>query len=276
MDPLGAKKNVRLRRLLFLFLAIITIIQFKLPIVSSQAPILKSRFVNGDLPVDPDSKIWNETQVLVMPLSGQIVAFPKWPDPGIKSVEARSINNGKEIAFMLTWKDSTKNDKVTMERFRDGVAMQFPVKSETPFFCMGQADSFSNIWHWKADWQTDIDKIRAEREGGDREEPKSGDVRRFELIPKRSTPVEDLIGGGFSTLTTKKVQAEIMGNGVWEDGTWRVAFKRSMLTKGEYDVQLKPGRIETTAFAVWDGERKERDGMKAVSTWVQLLIEGAS
>ncbi len=266
----------RSRYLLFLFLVTIAIIQFKLPIVSSQAPILKSSFVNGDLPLDPGSKIWNDTPVLIMPLSGQVVAFPKWPDPGVKAIEVRSMNNGKEVAFMLTWMDSTKNDKVTMEKFRDGVAIQFPVKSETPFFCMGQADNYSNIWHWKADWQTDIDKIKAEREGADKEGPKSGDVRRFELIPNRITPVEDLIGGGFSTLTTKKIQAEISGNGLWEDGVWRVVFKRSMFTTGTYDVQLNPGRVETTAFAVWDGERKERDGMKAVSSWVQMLIEKGS
>ena len=266
----------RLRYLLFIFLVFITFIQFKIPIVSSQAPILKSRFVNMDLPLDPGSKIWNETQTLPMPLSGQTVAFPKWPDPSIKLIEIRSINNGKDIAFLVSWKDTTKNDKVTMEKFRDGVAIQFPIKSETPFFCMGQADSFSNIWHWKADWQTDIDKVRAEKEGGPKEEPKSGDVRRFELIPNRPTPIEDLIGGGFSTLTTKKVQAEVMGNGVWEDGVWRVVFKRSLMTKATYDVQLNPGRVETTAFAVWDGEMKERDGMKAVSSWVQLLIEGAT
>jgi hypothetical protein len=210
-----------------------------------------------------------------MPLSGQVVAFPKWPDPAVKSIEIRSVNNGKDVAFLLTWKDDTKNDKVTAEKFRDGVAIQFPVGSDTPFFCMGQADNYSNIWHWKADWQTDIDKIKAEREGT-REEPKSGDVRRFELIPKRSTPVEDLIGGGFSTLTTKKIQAEISGNGVWEDGIWRVVLKRSMFTKGTYDVELNPGRVEATAFAVWDGEKKERDGMKAVSSWVQMLIEKGS
>ncbi len=265
----------RSRYLLFLCLVTIAIIQFKLPIVSSQAPILKSSFVNGDLPLDQGSPIWNETPVLVMPLSGQVVAFPKWPAPAVKSIEIRSVNNGKDVAYLLTWKDDTKNDKVTAEKFRDGVAIQFPVGSDTPFFCMGQADNYSNIWHWKADWQTDIDKIKAEREAA-KEEPKSGDVRRFELIPKRSTPVEDLIGGGFSTLTTKKIQAEISGNGVWEDGVWRVVFKRSMFTKGTYDVQLNPGRVEAAAFAVWDGEKKERDGMKAVSSWVQMLIEKGS
>jgi hypothetical protein len=261
--------------LLTLFLVIATLIQIKIPIVSSQASILKSKIVDMDLPLDPGSKLWSESLPLVMPLSGQVVAFPKWPDAAIKSIEIRSINNGKEIAFMLTWKDSTKNDKLTPEKFRDGAAIQFPIGPETPFFCMGQADNFSNIWHWKADWQTDIDRMKAEIEDA-KKGPKSDSIIRFELIPKRATPIEDLIGGGFSTLTTKTVQAEIMGNGIWEDDTWKVIFKRSLLTAGEYDVQLNPGRIKTISFAVWDGENKERNGMKAVSTWVQLLIDATS
>ncbi|OLB26219.1 MAG: hypothetical protein AUH95_01135 [Nitrospirae bacterium 13_2_20CM_2_63_8] len=130
-----------------------------------------------------------------------------------------------------------------------------------------------NIWHWKADWQTDIDRRKAKEEerkaGGD-----EGQIRRFEVIPRRASSVEDLLGGGFSTLTSKRGQGTVQGNAVWEQGRWRVVFKRSMETRDpDNDAAFGPGRMQTVAFAVWNGENKERNGQKAIAPWLQLIID---
>jgi DMSO reductase family type II enzyme heme b subunit len=66
----------------------------------------------------------------------------------------------------------------------------------------------------------------------------------------------------------------VQGNAVWEQGRWQVVFKRSMETRDpDNDASFGPGRMQTVAFAVWNGENKERNGQKAVAPWFQLIID---
>ena len=102
----------------------------------------------------------------------------------------------------------------------------------------------------------------------------SGELRRFEVIPERVSSVEDLIGGGFSTLTTKEKQGRVQGKATWKDGMWRVVMRRPLASEGqENEAKLVPGRVQTVSFAVWNGENKERNGQKAVAPWFQLSID---
>ena len=242
-------------------------------VVSSQGLFIRAYYIPGDLPFDPKSPDWSKATPMVVPLSGQVITRPSLPDPTIKSLTVRSLHNGKELAFLLEWQDPTKNDRLTPGTFRDGVAVAFPLGDAPAFFCMGQLDHYLNIWHWKADWQTDIDRRKAKEDerkaGGD-----EGQIRRFEVIPRRASSVEDLLGGGFSTLTSKRGQGTVQGNAVWEQGRWRVVFKRAMETRDpDNDASFGPGRMQTVAFAVWNGENKERNGQKAVAPWFQLIID---
>ncbi|MEK6617306.1 MAG: ethylbenzene dehydrogenase-related protein, partial [Nitrospirota bacterium] len=181
------------------------------------------------------------------------------------------VHNGTEIAFLLEWQDNTKNDRLSPGTFRDGLAVGLPLGDAPAFFCMGQLDHYINIWHWKADWQSDIDRRAARATEGKRE---GGEVRRFEVIPRRASSVEDLVGGGFSTLTTKHTQGRIQGKATWKDGVWHVVMRRPLAsTDPENEARLEPGRLQTIAFAVWNGENKERNGQKAVAPWYQLSID---
>jgi hypothetical protein len=181
----------------------------------------------------------------------------------------RSLHNGTEIAFLLEWQDNTKNDRLTPGTFRDGVAIGLPLGDAPAFFCMGQLDHYINIWHWKADWQSDIDR-RASKTS---EKARDG-VRTFEVIPRRVSSVEDLIGGGFSTLTTKDKQGRVQGKAAWKDGVWSVVMHRPLVSEEpENEAKLIPGRVQTVSFAVWNGENKERNGQKAVAPWFQLVID---
>jgi hypothetical protein len=167
------------------------------------------------------------------------------------------------------WQYNTKNDRLTPGTFRDGVAIGLPLGDAPAFFCMGQLDHYINIWHWKADWQSDIDR-RASRSN---EKQREG-VRTFEVIPRRVSSVEDLIGGGFSTLTTKEKQGRVQGKATWKDGVWHVVMRRPLgAEEQDNEAKLVPGRVQTVSFAVWNGENKERNGQKAVAPWFQLVID---
>lgn len=242
---------------------------FGIPLVSSEGLTIRSYVIQGDLPNAADDPAWEKISPITIPLSGQIITRPVWPEPTVRALTVRSVHNGTEIAFLLEWQDNTKNDRLTPGTFRDGVAIGFPLGDAPAFFCMGQLDHYINIWHWKADWQSDIDR-RAARTS----EKKEGGVRTFEVIPRRVSSVEDLIGGGFSTLTTKERQGRVQGQAVWKDGIWHVVMRRPLVSEEqENEATLVPGRVQTVSFAVWNGENKERNGQKAVAPWFQLAID---
>jgi hypothetical protein len=245
---------------------------FGIPLVSSEGISIRSRWVGGQLPNTPDDAAWSLVPPMTLPLSGQVITRPVWPEPTARALTVRSMHNGTDIAFLLEWQDNTKNDRLTPGTFRDGVAIGLPLGDAPAFFCMGQLDHYINIWHWKADWQSDIDR-RAARTS----EKKEGGVRTFEVIPRRISSVEDLIGGGFSTLTTKEKQGRVQGKALWKDGIWRVVMRRPLASEEpENEAKLIPGRVQTVSFAVWNGENKERNGQKAVAPWLELVIDASA
>lgn len=253
--------------------AAIALTWFQVTTVSSHGIVIRSHFATGDTPSHPSDPAWESIAALPVPLSGQVITRPVWPEPSATALSIRSIHNGKEVAFLLEWQDATKNERLTPGVFRDGAAIALPLGNAPAFFCMGQLDHYLNIWHWKADWQSDVDRraARTKKKG-----KKRGGIRRFEVIPRRPSSVEDLIGGGFSTLTSKKRQGRIKGQAEWKRGFWRVVMKRPLTAPGddlENEALLQAGRLQAVAFAIWNGENKERNGQKAVASWMQLLID---
>ena len=246
---------------------------YEVPLVSSQGMVVRAHFQEGEVPSHPSDPAWETVSPLPLPLSGQIITRPVWPEPSVRALSIRSIHNGKDVAFLMEWQDATVNESLTPGVFRDGAAVALPVGDAPAFFCMGQLDHYVNIWHWKADWQSDVDRSAARAKESKR---KRKGPRRFEVIPRRPSSVEDLIGGGFSTLTSKQRQGRIKGQAEWKRGLWRVVMKRPLTIEGddlENEAKLIPGRLQAVAFAVWNGENKERNGQKAVASWMQLQID---
>ena len=260
--------------LLFLFILVVAgvLVGVGVPLVSSEGMMIRTRLVEGELPTGPEDAAWAKVAPMTLPLSGQVITRPVWPEPSARALTVRSLHNGTEIAFLLEWQDNTKNDRLTPGTFRDGVAIGLPLGDAPAFFCMGQLDHYINIWHWKADWQSDIDRRAAKTS----EKARDG-VRTFEVIPRRVSSVEDLIGGGFSTLTTKEKQGRVQGQAAWKDGVWHVVMRRPLVSEEpENEAKLIPGRVQTVSFAVWNGENKERNGQKSVAPWFQLIIDPVS
>ncbi len=85
----------------------------------------------------------------------------------------------------------------------------------------------------------------------------------------RRSPVEDLNAEGFSTLTTQAHQ-DVDGNGNWNNNRWSVVFKRDRITKDSNDTQFKYEKTPI-AFAIWNGNNKERNGQKALTHFHELV-----
>jgi hypothetical protein len=283
----------------FLLLAILLTF-LKVPVASSQGVAVVASLVEEPLPVnDPNAAVWQEATALDIPLSAQNVSPPRLLEASVRSLTARALHNNEQLAILVEWEDATQNDQnVRVQDFRDAVAVQFPLSQTQPFFCMGQAGGNVNIWHWKADWNAkmttrqDVDTTYPDMyvDGytfANTEAGAASTIEEYEdlnYVPARAagnlfasalqSPVEDIIAGGFGTLTSQGAEGQnVQGYGTWAEGKWQVIFTRTLDSEEDEDIQLLPGRVYSIAFAAWDGEHEERNGQKSTSQWVSLQLE---
>ena len=244
---------------------------------------LYSSRIDKELNTNVNNPIWEHvkvTELVMRPLSARQGA--------VETISFASLNNGKQLAIRLQWKDSTKNDfnAERQDYFTDGVAVQLAFGEVTlhtdghnePFFGMGNRGKSVNIWHWKAGREKAI-AAENEREyaggvdmdaliyGGMRNNPVAG------LTTLKKSEVEELNAEGFGTITPQPEEKQnVIGHGEWKDGFWTVILIRDMEKTSEWDVNLIRKDPVLTAFAVWDGEKEDRSGRKVISVWQRLNI----
>jgi hypothetical protein len=186
--------------------------------------------------------------------------------------------------------------------FRDAVAVEFSQAPDPPFFAMGQKGQFVNIWMWKSEKQADLSPVFQDL---DKVYPNIGidsyvnftrspleQPTRHALTlesdptyvtgwgagnivsdPTRKSASEDLQAQGFGTLKARPgAPQDVLGKGVYDQGTYRVMFRRALAGTGTNAVLLKPGTVVPVAFAVWNGSAGDRDGKKSVTIWQELKL----
>jgi len=201
--------------------------------------------------LDPAASAWDEVAAETIALGGTPLAEQPsryirtvWSDRPIGSVRSlavRSAHNGKEVFFLLEWRDDTQNTDYVGRDFPDGAGILFPLNGDAPLRTMGSESQPVNAWFWRADLEEGARNITASGIGTVEESEKSPIAARAQ----------------------------------WEDGTWRVVFARPLAAAGNHAVALEAGKSVKVAFAVWDGSSGERAGIKAFSKqWRELTLEG--
>jgi hypothetical protein len=254
-------------------------------LASSQTVTLVAKMSEAEVPADdPFDTVWSRANPVEVPLSAQSIVPPK--AGGDRTITARALHDEQRLYVLMEWADESEDALVSSQtEFTDAAAVQFPVTpGETvPAFCMGDPNAPVNIWQWKAAWQTDIDEGFVDVEDTylnahvdyypfeDEEEfyPARA-VGNVFAQTDRETPVDNLLAGSFGTLTQVSDQI-VNGAGVWRDGHWRVLFARDLTVDGNYS-QFGEGDSTSVAFAAWDGDSDERDGMKSVSQFLTLEV----
>jgi hypothetical protein len=233
--------------------------------------------VSSDPGLDGSSPEWQSIPPVFLPATAQQVT-PPIGGGAVERIAVRAVHWEDRLYMMLEWTDLTPNAVADRtEHFSDSAAIQFPAVagSAVPNICMGQADQAVNIWHWRSDQQH---LPPALPEGGYVDLYPSTDDLYF---PAREagnplaqtegrTPAQNLVAGGFGTLTAVD-NGGLEGYGQRIDNRWAVVFSRSFAPTGDLQPEFGTEPIDV-AFAVWDGERQERDGIKSVSTFTQLTI----
>jgi len=242
-----------------------------------------------------------------------IVVSPLWwrnfDDPDLK---IQALHDGQSLAIRVSWIDATKNEhSVKPQDFRDMTAVQFFKGGPEPFLGMGSTKGTVDFWAWAADWQADrkqyadvdtrypnmaVDEYLFEEGGpgggsgngeggkeGDRKHPTAKQSKDYlsgwaagNLLsdPTRSFTASGMQAKGFGTLTMLPRPSQlVLGNGEWSDSRWTVVLRRPLAVAADAGLSLAPGEKLSVAFAIWDGEARDRDGQKLISIWHDLEVE---
>ncbi len=251
-----------------------------------------------DLPTHPDSGVWR----LAAPVNLHLMPL-WWRNDRIEELTVRALHDGKEIALLLVWRDeSYDSSTIRPQDFRDAVAVQYSLSPDPPFFGMGEAAKFVNIWMWKSERQADLEPAYQDLEkvypniGIDSypnftRSPLEQPMRHALTLdsdpvyvtgwgagnivsdPTWKRSAEDLRARGFGTLHARpRIDRIVKADGVYRSNSYRVCFSRSLVPKGNESVRLRVGGTVPVAFAVWNGSASDRDGKKSVTIWQDLTL----
>lgn len=239
--------------------------------------VVSKRLKTGLPEKDPLSPAWRKAPRVRVSLSS--LWYRDTPAP---ELSIRSLNDGRTIAFLLEWADSTRDTHfVRPEDFRDAVAIQFSERGRYEPIAMGSRDTQVSIWQWKADWQEQIDQGRrtgaADIHPWRIEEPYPAPAMTAlqagnqAALQKRASPAEEATARGFGNLARRPIgEQSVTGKGIWRDGRWHVVLSRELAPA----VGKPPlGSGANIAFAVWNGSERDRNGQKAISGWYSLTVE---
>ncbi len=239
----------------------------------SEDVVLKARRISGALPDDPADPRWAEAPLLRVPLTGQVLAKPRWQNISVDLVEVRALYNERNIAFLVVWDDPFQDivhkagEEVTEfeftyvkafeeiprapDTFRDAIALQFPARmrdgARKPHFFRGDASNPVNLWMWQADRQS-----------------------------AGTPPAREYTANGFKKPLALQPEADqaLRAKGQWEGGQWRVVMERARETENvRGDIQFEEGRLIPIAFNVWDGSNGEHGLIMSLSAWSFVALE---
>ncbi len=229
--------------------------------------VVKSKYLEGELPANPDDPKWQEVQPNYVGLGSQIMHKPRNFVRQVDEVWVRSVYNKDHIAYLLEWNDRTKSlgtpealaqvanfketppagEPIALRNypvFNDALAIQFPTHwevlspPEKPRFVFGDAKNSVDVWKWEADGTTKL----YVGQGFDKLEPRPGDAVKTSFVS-------------------------------FKDGQWRLIFTRSLQTEDkEKDVQFTTGQYIPTSFFVWDGHNGDYGLKMSISTWYYTIL----
>lgn len=256
-----------------------------------------------DIPEDPEDPRWKE----VTP--ARLRMTPLWWRNDFDPVlEVRAVHDGKSLALSLSWGDPQPDTNAgKVEAFRDAAAVQLFQGDVEPFLGMGAPGQAVELWLWDADRQkgtiADVEDVNPNTvvdnyppaegaaESAEYSRPATKTAAQQEPYlsapaagnpfaatpgnPPGNPPASALEAGGPGSVTFRPPTSQLVkSRGVWNEGRWNVVLIRPLTAKGSaIRVPLKPGARASLAFAIWDGGKRDRDGMKLITIWQDLELE---
>ena len=252
------------------------------------------------VPLDPDNAAWGRQMDVTVDVLPQQITFPTLKEAAVKKLNVRALADKQWLGLRLEWEDATVDEMLETDKFTDAVAAEFPLGDATKTNpMMGDPQNPVYIVHWKAAWQRDIDKGRADVQdlhpaywadpypfvaGGHpypvQESFESANSRRY--LPgvaagnpvskiSRTWPVEELQAEGFGSLADHRFQ-DARGKGAWANGKWRVVLLLPRETADPANPQFAAKSSTSMALAVWEGKSKNVGGRKHWAPFTTIVM----
>jgi mono/diheme cytochrome c family protein len=199
-----------------------------------------------------------------------------------KVAKVQALYNDKEIAFLVRWKDNTlsiqKGYRTTS--YGDGFAVQFATDfsnpEKLPYIGMGSEGREVFVHLQKAAPNTfePNGKGNVELQVGRKNSPYfNEDLKKFDEAVKNEGVVDyerNFVSAGFRSMTQVREGVESNMNMIYnmKRDCWKGSLSREL--KDEY-LDLNAPAIPV-AFAVWDGGKNNRDGLKLLSGWNSVTL----
>ncbi len=175
-----------------------------------------------------------------------------------RTLSVSAVHNYTHIAFKLSWSDPTQDVETPggLDTFPDAVAIQFPVSmAQLPYICMGTVDNPVNVIYWKAG--SGVENLVAGAGYG-------LSPQQREALGLQATPT--------ATLERLPPEAQVViAYSAYKGGKWEVIIVRPL--GSTHPLMSSLARGFSAAFAVWDGSKGERGGLKSTSSWTQFQLE---
>jgi len=201
-----------------------------------------------------------------------------------KAVKAQvtAVYNGSKIAFLIKWPDGTKNVQQgnKTDSYADGFAVQFASNyanpAELPYIGMGSEGRQALIHLQKqvvkfyepngnGDVATQVNPNQTELFGKD--------LKAFNAKVDTLASLDyekSYVGEGFRSMTEiKDGSSNSQSTMTYGKNAWAGTLSRSL--KDTY-VDLNAAAIPV-AFAVWDGEKMGRNGLKYLTAWTAVVFQ---
>jgi DMSO reductase family type II enzyme heme b subunit len=123
-----------------------------MPAWSAPERMLRAAAMAESPPLDPAAPAWDSAPAVRIPLFPQSTTADG-PGGAAKSLEARVLRGGAQLAVRLRWTDRSADmaDRHATDRFADALAIQFAPPADTlPYIGMGEPDRPVRLWLWRA------------------------------------------------------------------------------------------------------------------------------
>lgn len=239
--------------------------------------------------ITADSALWSKAKFATVALYPQTAiefndkeAIAANKDTKGKKAQVAAVHNGKEIAILVKWVDGTKNVQgiKCTDTYSDGFALQFAGATKKaqplPYIGMG-SDGRPVVVHlqkatekvYEPNGNKDVStQINRQQTGVFGKELADYDAKVASLA---NTDFERVfVGEGFRSLTeVKDKSVKSNASMTYNNKAWSGTLSRSL--KDDY---MNAAGTVPVAIAVWDGTKHGRNGLKLLSSWVAINLEG--
>lgn len=257
--------------------------------LAADATITASKVSNDLSTIGADSALWSKAKFSTVTLYPQTAAHMNDKKANAanegnkaKNAQVAALHNGKSIALLIKWADGTKSVQGlnSSDTYSDGFAVQFAGITKgsqpLPYIGMGSSGRPVVVHLQKAtekvyepngnkDVSTQINRNQAGVFG---KELSDYDAKVASLA---NTDYErTFVAEGFRSLSEIK-DGSSKSSAMMSYGTsgWS-----GTLTRPLKDAYVSSSGTVPVAIAVWDGEKMGRNGIKNLSSWVSVNLEG--